>query len=50
MSYNYSENMLVQENAGNLLRDKLGEELKFAHNYDILGDLPPKLMSSEIEI
>ena len=50
MSYDYSENILVQESAGNLLRDELGWDVKFAHNYDILGDLPPKLMSSEIEI
>lgn len=28
MSYDYSENILVQESAGNLLRDELGGEQK----------------------
>ena len=32
MSYDYSENILVQESAGNLLRDELGWDVKFAYN------------------
>ena len=38
MSYDYSENILVQESAGNLLRDELGWDVKFAYNTEILGD------------
>ena len=38
MSYDYSENILVQESAGNLLRDKLGWDVKFAYNSEILGE------------
>lgn len=37
MSYDYSENILVQESAGNLLRDELGWDVKFAYNTEILG-------------
>ena len=29
MSYDYSENILVQESAGNLLRDEQGGDVKF---------------------
>ena len=32
MSYDYSENILVQESAGNLLRDELGWDVKFAYS------------------
>ena len=38
MSYDYSENILVQESAGNLLRDELGWEVKFAYNTEVLGE------------
>ncbi len=38
MSYDYSENILVQESAGNLLRDELGWEVQFAYNTEVLGD------------
>ena len=38
MSYDYSENILVQESAGNLLRDELGWDAKFAYNTEVLGD------------
>ena len=38
MSYDYSENILVQESAGNLLHDKLGWDVKFAYNSEILGE------------
>ncbi len=38
MSYDYSENILVQESAGNLLRDELGWDVKFAYNMEVLGD------------
>ena len=37
MSYDYSENILVQESAGNLLRDELGWDVRFAYNREILG-------------
>lgn len=37
MSYDYSENILVQESAGNLLRDELGWDVKFAYNKEVLG-------------
>ena len=37
MSYDYSENILVQESAGNLLRDELGWDVRFAYNTEILG-------------
>ena len=38
MSYDYSENILVQESAGNLMRDELGWDVKFAYNTEILGE------------
>ena len=38
MSYDYSENILVQESAGNLLRDELGWEVQFAYNEETLGE------------
>ena len=38
MSYDYSENILVQESAGNLLRDELQWDVKFAYNTEVLGD------------
>lgn len=37
MSYDYSENILVQESAGNLLRDELGWDVEFAYNTEVLG-------------
>ncbi len=37
MSYDYSENILVQESAGNLLRDELGWDVRFAYNMEVLG-------------
>ena len=37
MSYDYSENILVQESAGHLLRDELGWEVAFAYNKEVLG-------------
>ena len=37
MSYDYSENILVQESAGNLLRDELGWDVHFAYNTEVLG-------------
>ena len=38
MSYDYSENILVQDSAGNLLRDELGWDVRFAYNTEVLGD------------
>lgn len=38
MSYDYSENSLVQDSAGNLLRDELGWEVAYAYNTEKLGE------------
>lgn len=38
MSYEYSENILVQNSAGNVLRDKLGWEVVYAYNEEVLGE------------
>lgn len=38
MSHDYSENILVQESAGNFLRDKLGWDVIFAYNTEVLGE------------
>ena len=38
MSYDYSENILVQESAGNLLHDELGWEVALAYNEETLGE------------
>ena len=38
MSYDYSENILVQESAGDLLRDELGWKVCFAYNTEVLGE------------
>lgn len=38
MSYDYSENILVQESAGSLLCDELGWEVAFAYNTEVLGE------------
>lgn len=38
MSYEYSENILVQESAGNLLHDELGWDVAFAYNTEQLGE------------
>ncbi|MGN0867527.1 MAG: type I restriction endonuclease subunit R [Oligosphaeraceae bacterium] len=37
MSYDYSENILVQESAGHLLQSELGWEVAFAYNTEVLG-------------
>lgn len=37
MSYDYSENILVQESAGNLLHDELGWNVIYAYNAETLG-------------
>ena len=37
MSYDYSENILVQKGAGDLLRDELGWDVQFAYNTEVLG-------------
>ena len=38
MSYEYSENVLVQESAGKLLHDELGWRVEFAYNQEVLGE------------
>lgn len=38
MSYDYSENVLVQGAAGDLLRDELGWVVQFAYNTEVLGE------------
>lgn len=37
MSYDYSENILVQESAGHLLEDELGWRVELAYNTEVLG-------------
>lgn len=38
MAHEYSENILVQESAGELLRQELGWEVIFAYNQETLGE------------
>lgn len=38
MSYDYSENILVQESAGNLLQNELGWDVEYAYNAEALGE------------
>lgn len=38
MAHDYSENILVQESAGNLLHDELGWDVVFAYNQEVLGE------------
>ena len=38
MTCDYSENILVQESAGNLLKNELGWDVRFAYNTEVLGD------------
>lgn len=38
LSYDYSENILVQQSAGNLLHDELGWDVRFAYNTEVLGE------------
>lgn len=38
MSWEYSENVLVQNSAGDLLRDVLGWDVVFAYNKEVLGE------------
>ena len=38
MSYDYSENILVQESAGHLLEDELGWHVELAYNTEVLGE------------
>lgn len=38
MSHEYSENILIQKNSGKVLSDKLGWEVVFAYDTEILGE------------
>lgn len=38
MSYDYSENVLIQNSSGDLLRDKLGWDVRYAYNTEVLGE------------
>lgn len=38
MSYDYSENILVQESAGHLLKQEFGWQVEFAYNTEVLGE------------
>lgn len=38
MSYDYSENILVQESAGHLLEEELGWRVELAYNKEVLGE------------
>ena len=37
MSYDYSENILVQESAGNLLHDELGWDVESFYKTEVFG-------------
>ena len=37
MSYDYSENILIQESSGQLLHDELGWDVAYAYNTEVLG-------------
>lgn len=37
MSWEYSENILAQESAGNVLKDRLGWDVVYAYNTEVLG-------------
>lgn len=37
MSYDYSENILVQETAGNLLHDEMDWDVVYAYNEEVPG-------------
>ena len=37
MSHDYSENILIRDSAGNVLRDELGWEVAMAYNSEKLG-------------
>lgn len=39
MSYDYSENILVQESAGHLLQNELGWEVAFAYNKECCDEI-----------
>lgn len=38
MSWEYSENKLVQDSAGNVLQDRLGWQVVYAYNTEVLGE------------
>lgn len=38
MSFEYSENVIVQNSAGNVLKEKLGWEVVYAYNTEVLGE------------
>lgn len=38
MSYDYSENILVQESSGHLLENELGWRVELAYNQEVLGE------------
>ena len=38
MSWEYSENILVQNSAGNVLETRLGWDVVFAYNTEVLGE------------
>lgn len=38
MSHEYSENILVQNSTGNVLKDKLGWDVVYAYNTEVLGE------------
>lgn len=38
MSWEYSENILVQNSAGKVLKERLGWEVVFAYNTEVLGE------------
>ena len=49
MSYDYSENILVQESVDNLLHDELGRDVRFAYNIEVLGKVVIRQEQNEIQ-
>lgn len=48
MSYDYSENILVQESAGNLLQNELGWDVKFAYNTEVSVRMAPLVVRATV--
>lgn len=50
MSYDYSENILVQESTGHLLADELGWQVELAYNQEVLGENGEVGIVTDIEL
>ena len=49
MSYDYSENILVQESAGHLLERELDWDVVYAYNTEQLGNEPHTISNKKID-